>query len=91
MWKYKRVNTLLNREWSLFFKCFALLISTQGFILSEVNKELEEKMKQSPHLFQWLGDAKAVEKVEKVEVQEQKEEIVVKRRRGRKPKSKKEE
>ena len=85
MWQYRRVNTLLDRNWKLFFQGVPLLISPQGLVLSEVNKDLEEKMKKTPHLFIKLGEAQKVEKPK------EKEEIVVKRRRGRKPKSVKEE
>ena len=81
MWKYRRVNTLLDRNWKLFFQGVPLLISPQGLVLSEVNEDLEDKMKKTPHLFIKLGEDQKAEK------QQVEEEIVVKRKRGRKPKS----
>ena len=91
MWKYRRVNTLLERNWKLFFQGVPLLLSPQGFILSEVSKDLEDKIKKAPHLFMYVEGAVKQKEEEKAEEKEEKKEIVVKKRRGRKPKQKTEE
>ena len=79
MWKYRRVNTLQDKQWTLFFHGVPLLISSKNVVLSEVSKELEDKMKQVPHIFQ------NVEEEKKQEVKtETEEKVVVKKVRRRK-------